>query len=106
MAYELILNTSMAFFLQLKLKFLSPRWIEEQIFNFLLGVPAGCANLLFVAGDRFLHQTSGQVKMWKGCGLRGFGRRNQVKVRPGTSAQFRELVNPLNCDDKPHLPEE
>lgn len=61
--------------------------------------------MLFVAGDHFLHQTPGQVKMWKGCGLHGFGRRSQVRVRPGTSAQFRELVNLLNCDDKPHLPE-
>lgn len=46
----------------MRLKLLSPlcpRWSEEQIFYFLLVVPGGCNDLLFVTSDHFLHVTAG-----------------------------------------------
>lgn len=46
----------------MRLKLLSPlcpRRSEEQIFDFLLVVPGGCGNLLFVTSDHFLHVTAG-----------------------------------------------
>lgn len=49
-------------FLQIKLKLLSPlspRQIEEHTFSFLLVVPVGCGNSLFVTGDYFLDETAG-----------------------------------------------
>lgn len=46
----------------MRLKLLSPlclRRSEEQIFSFLLVVPGGCGDLLFMTSDHFLHVTAG-----------------------------------------------
>lgn len=43
---------------------LCPRWTEEQVFSFLLAVPVGCGDSLFVTGDHFLHVTAGHGRVW------------------------------------------
>lgn len=77
----------MPFFLHIKFKLLSPlcpRCMEEEAFSFLLIVPGGSGNLLFVTSDHFLPVAAGHG--------RGVGSA-PLRVRPGAPASFRQLAH-------------
>ena len=90
---------------QTKLKLLSPlhpRWTEEQILSFLLVLPTGVGNSLFVTGDHFLNEAA---DLGRGMGSTALEEGAMLGLDLRLWRCSDSLANPPNFDRKPDLPQ-